>query len=341
MPAGNNPVNRAIFIILFIGAGCSQHTGMPATVYGKTGLPVVIGSNESYTIREGDTLTELALKSGLGYEALANANPGIDPWIPRTGDHILLPHASLLPSSAEPGILINTAEMKLYHIHGAEEDMRVRIYPIGIGLDGRETPEGDFSILQKIRAPTWLVPATLRRERDLPRQIPPGPDNPLGDYWMSISRDGYGIHGTNEPFGVGRRVSQGCLRMYPEDIRILFEEVEIGTPVRIIYQPIKAGIHQGTLWTEVHPDFLGRVKDPEQEIMTQVEALNWRGEIDRSALQKAVRESRGIPVQIAGRSPVSSPGQLADHRLMDNVRETIGALVRKSGIFHRGADAEP
>jgi L,D-transpeptidase ErfK/SrfK len=118
---------------------------------------------------------------------------------------------------------------------------------------------------------------------------------------MGLSIPGYGIHGTNEPYGVGRRVSHGCIRLYPKDIKKLFFRVPNGTRVRIIYQPIKVGRSGTKLYVEVHRDFMHRFHDPLDEILRQEKLLHWNRKIDWSELSRAIEEQRGVPVVIASR----------------------------------------
>ncbi len=260
----------------------------------------VVGTEQFYFVQTGDTLIQLARANGLGYDALHQANPEVDPWLPPSGHLLLLPYETILPGAPREGITVNLADLRLYLVWRKNGLFRVRIYPVGIGDQGWETPEGNFSVLRKVRQPGWSVPASIRKEHpELPREVPPGPDNPLGDFWIGFSPQKHGIHGTNRPYGVGRRVSHGCIRLYPEDIRNLFGLVEVGTPVHIVYRPVKVGIRKGTLFVEVHPDYLRRIADPLGEVMRQAGALGWRAGISRKAILKALAEARGIPVPVS------------------------------------------
>ncbi len=262
--------------------------------------PALVGRNRSYLLGEDETLIELAYRAGLGYQGLVAANPGVDPWLPPAGTLVLLPYAALLPAGAGPGITINLAEYRLYLVWEQEGQRLVRIYPIGIGDEGTETQEGDYQVTGVVRNPSWTVPPSIRAKRpELPPRVPPGPDNPLGDIWVGLSLPGVGIHGTNKPFGIGRRVSHGCIRLYPEDVADLAERVGKGMPVRILYQPIKLGRREGRLLAEIHADYLGRVADPLAEAKRQVTALGWPGAVDEAELQRVLGEARGIPLPVA------------------------------------------
>lgn len=274
--------------------------GYPSTLMG-TGPTPVIGSNQVIFTAANDTLIQLARANGLGFQTLAAANPDVDPWLPGGGRPLLLPYSAVLPGRPQAGITVNLAELRLYLAWEEEGSLQVRIYPIGIGDEGWETPEGDFSVTRKIERPHWTPPPSIRRERpDLPIRVPPGPENPLGDYWLGFTPQGHGIHGTHQPYGVGRRISHGCLRLYPEDIRDLYGRAEVGTPVRVIYRPLKVGVQDGILYIEAHRDYRQTITDPLAEVERQVKLLGWRNPLDWAGIERAVAESRGIPVPVSG-----------------------------------------
>lgn len=290
----------ASFLLLFAVVS-TGHGGYPSDLMGTGPIPVV-GSNQTIFTSENDTLIQLARANGLGFQTLVAANPDVDPWLPGIGRPLLLPYAAVLPGRPQNGITVNLAELRLYFVWEEAGLQRVRIYPIGIGDEGVETPEGDFAILSKLKDPHWHPPRSIRLERpELPSSVPPGPENPLGDYWLGFTSTGHGIHGTNKPYGVGRRVSHGCLRLYPEDIRDLYAKTEIGTPVRILYKPLKVGVQDGILYVEAHGDYRQEITDPLAEIERQVKLLGWPNALDRSAIERAIAESRGIPVPVSGR----------------------------------------
>ncbi|WP_158447419.1 L,D-transpeptidase family protein [Syntrophotalea carbinolica] len=261
----------------------------------QTDYPALMGEHRAYKIGVGETLIEIARQAGLGYLALCRANPDTDPWLPPAGDKIILPYAFLLPTDIKPGITINLAEFRLYYVWQEQNRLRVRVYPVGIGSSGWDTPQGEFEITEKIVHPVWYAPASIRKENPrLAARIPAGPDNPLGEYWLGLSARGYGIHGTSKPYGVGRRISHGCLRLYPADIRDLFARVKPGTTVRIIRQPVKTGLKDGKLLLEVH-----RPDDADTDSLLlafkqQVTQLPWQGVINMQTVEKEIAHGRGI-----------------------------------------------
>lgn len=211
----------------------------------------LIGGNRFHTVRSGEVLVDIAVWYRVGYVELVAANPDVDPWLPDPGTELVVPGEHILPDAPRHGIVINLAELRLYHFPPSGP---VTSMSIGIGSEGLETPVGDTTVTGKRKDPTWWPPESIRAERpDLPAAVPPGPDNPLGAFALDLGWPLYRIHGTNRPYGVGRRVSHGCIRMYPDDIAALFAAVTIGTPVHVVDQPVKAGWLNGRLYLEVHP----------------------------------------------------------------------------------------
>jgi len=222
--------------------------------------PDIVGELQWVEARAADTLLDIARRHDLGYEEIRLANPNIDPWLPGEGTRVLLPTQYILPDAPRKGIVINLAEFRLYYYPPvrAGERSRVMTFPVGIGRYDWETPLGATQVVAKAEKPTWYPPASIREDYartrgiELPTRVPPGPDNPLGDYALRLGIPGYLIHGTNRPYGVGARVSYGCIRLYPEDIETLFAQVSTGVPVHIVNQPVKAAWVGDTLYFEVH-----------------------------------------------------------------------------------------
>lgn len=121
-------------------------------------------------------------------------------------------------------IVVDLSDAKVYSYWG---DRTIATYRVAVGQPGWETPTGTFKVIQMQRNPVWKQPITGEL-------IPTGPKNPLGDRWISFWSDGQhqiGFHGTNDEKLVGQAISHGCLRMRNADIRALYQQVGIGTPV--------------------------------------------------------------------------------------------------------------
>lgn len=268
----------------------------------------LVGRMGTYRTVYEDTLVALARRFGLGYVELVAANPGVDPWLPGAGTEIVLPTAHLLPDAPRRGVVINLTEMRLYHFDGSGRVQAT--YPIGIGRDNRMTPLGRTRIARKVADPTWYPPAWLRAERPgLPAAVPPGENNPLGRFALYLGWPRYLVHGTHRPYGVGRRVSAGCIRLYPEHIERLYAAVPVGTPVTVVDQPVKFGWIDGELYVEVHPskaqadelEAEGRFTPelPPQLVRKATAAAGPQAErLDVPATLRAGRERRGYPVRI-------------------------------------------
>jgi L,D-transpeptidase ErfK/SrfK len=285
----------ALFIIPFLMGSASAGGAYP-----YEGEEQVIGALGRYRINGEETLHEVARHFALGYNEIVDANPGVDPWLPGKGTEVLLPSRWILPEGAGGGIVINLAEMRLYYYMKIRDKMFVRTYAVGIGREGFDTPVGKYRIIGKKKDPSWTVPPSIREEDpDLPAVIGPGKDNPLGSYAMRLSDPVYLIHGTNEPFGVGRKVSHGCIRLYPEDIEELYASVKRKTEVSILYQPIKIGRKGETVYIEVHRDFRGSIKDLLKEAVSMLMKRGLIEKIDTRLLWKAVREQKGVPTVIS------------------------------------------
>lgn len=219
----------------------------------------VIGELSLTTSVHEDTLSDLARAYSQGYKEMRLANPDIDPWIPGEGAEIVVPNLYVLPAAPREGIVINVPEMRMYlYKRGAGQQTEVLTFPVSIGRQQWTTPHGATSITAKVRDPAWYPPASIREEhaaegRPLPNVVPAGPDNPLGAHALRLGIPGYLIHGTNKPYGIGMRVTHGCVRMYPKDVATVFDLAAVGTQVRIVNQPYKVGLAHGRIYLEVHP----------------------------------------------------------------------------------------
>jgi len=246
--------------LLSTAIGLTLSASVHATTYDLVDAETsVVGHNMVVYSRAEDTLLDIARQFDLGYRDITDANPDVDAWLPGENTPVVLPTRFILPDAAKQGIVINIAEMRLYYYPKVAdgETQQVISHPIGIGREGWATPLGKARITQKVKDPSWTPPESIRKEHAekgdiLPRVVPAGPDNPLGAYAMRLSMPGYLLHGTNKPYGVGLRVSHGCIRLFPEDIEHLFNITPSNTPVEIVYQPHKAGMRNGQLYLEAH-----------------------------------------------------------------------------------------
>lgn len=222
---------------------------------------VLLGDIKTAQIQAKDeSFSDIATKFDVGYYEILEANPKINPDAPPVGTVLIVPTQYILPPELKKNtIVINLAEMRLYY--WSEHKHKIYIFPVGIGKENWETPTGEMTIINKIKQPTWIVPPSIYNYHksigaEIQHVIPPGPNNPMGSYALGLSRKKYFIHGTNLASGVGRRSTGGCIRLYEEDIKQLYNMVNIGTPVTIINQPYKAGWVAKKLYLEAHMPLL-------------------------------------------------------------------------------------
>ncbi|MCX7794353.1 MAG: L,D-transpeptidase family protein [Thermodesulfovibrionales bacterium] len=262
-----------------------------------------------YEVKEGESLIEIARIFNLGYNEIADANPGTDPFVPMPGNRVKIPTIWILPErKPSTGIVINLSEMRLYYFFKKEGRSFVKTYPVGIGDEGSETPAGFFRITHKIENPSWRVPESIRKEKPwLPPVVPPGPDNPLGSHALRLSSGSILIHGTDRPWGIGRQVSHGCIRLYPEDIVKLFYEVKIGTQVFIVREPIKIGIKEKEIYIEIHKDPISGDMNYYDEAIRMLVKKNLISYIELDRLYEVIKRKDGIPVKIGRLTEEQSP----------------------------------
>jgi L,D-transpeptidase ErfK/SrfK len=275
---------------------------------GAPGLRPVLGREESTVVAQGETLLDVAYRSRVGYLAVERLNPGVDPWIPAAGTTVRLPTQYILPDTDEEGLVVNIPEMRLF-----DYTVRYRpgpaVFALAVGDEADPSIIGDFKVGAKRRDPAWTPPASIRAEKpDLPAQVPPGPDNPLGSRWLSIGNTSYGIHGTNVRWSIGREATHGCLRLYEEDIRALFDRVREGTRVQIVYQTAKWGSDGTHIYLEAHPDVYG-LKPDREKALDVPRALDVLAQLDLGLVTRTLEEARGLPVKVGTlpERPTSAP----------------------------------
>ena len=293
----------------------------------------VVGEIGTAIVAEGETLLDIARAHDLGYNEIAAANPGLDPWLPPPGSTVVLPTRFVLPAAPRRGVIVNLAEMRLYYYpEPAGRGPEVLTFPIGIGQEGWGTPLGVTEVIGKIKDPSWTVPASIREEHErmgdpLPGIVPPGPDNPLGAHALRLGLTSYLIHGTNKPYGIGRRASHGCIRLYPEDIEILFRHVTVPTPVWIIDQPYKLGRDGSRLVLEAHTPVADPDHPPADYFTPLVSAA---AAVSRAADRERLREiAAGIVKRESGMPEPVAELPAADASLPQGWMLQLGAFAER------------
>lgn len=275
----------------------------------------VVGRMYFTRLEPGDTLPDIARHFGLGLDGVSAANPTVDVWVPEAGERVNLPLHFILPDAPRRGIVINLATMRLFEYKGNREPLTVITYPVGVGTEDRPSPMGQMRVERKVSRPTWYVPtsiakAHLKKGDVLPATVPPGPDNPLGEYALYLSAQSYLIHGTNKPASIGLQATNGCFRLYPEDIKKLYEITPVKTPVNIVHQPYLLGHKMGVVYLEVHGQKEELDKAELDKIYRKLKSIEKEAGrlIDWDKVKKALAEARGIPVPIFETKPGSMNG---------------------------------
>ncbi|QDP02369.1 L,D-transpeptidase family protein [Thalassotalea sp. PS06] len=281
----------------------------------------LIGSLTYHTVKKGDYFQKIAEQYDIGFLALMESNPGIDPTRLKPGMVLTIPSQMILPYAERKGIVINLSELRLYYF--PEDSNKVHVFPVGIGKIGDSTPTLISTISEKRHKPDWYPTKDKREEyfeehgEPMAKVIPAGPDNPLGDHALRLGQSVYLIHGTNQRFGIGMRVSSGCIRMYPKDIEWLFNEVDIGTQVKIIDQPIKMAYQKPDMrLIEVHSP-LSLENHQQPSLLPFPDGVrNFLGNDPHllELLEDYIKAPKGIPMQI-------SPGSYANEQEPPEVPE--------------------
>lgn len=258
----------------------------------------LIGQPMQHVIGKKETLLDIARHYNLGYNEIIDMYPEYDPWLPPVGKKLLLPTERLLPDSTGKGIVINIPELRLYHFTRKGKTDLVTTYPIGIGDTDFQTLSGIYTIGNKALNPTWYIPPSLRQKYKV-SSIPPGPDNPLGQYWLGLKGTMFGIHGTDIPWSVGRTVTHGCIRMYPEDIQLFFPAIQIGTQVQVLYEPVKIARSGDNIFIEVHQDIYSKIESLEDYAREKAVSKGIWEQIDQQRFMAAIQGKKGIPVNVS------------------------------------------
>lgn len=292
----------SIFILFLLLPLCSSAMRYTMPAPGND----VIGNITTVRAEYGDTLSNIGANYGLGIHEMFEANPAISRDELEGGEEIVIPTQFILPKWRQ-GIVINVAECRLYYF--TPDGRYVLTYPVGLGRSGWRTPLTSTTVTRKATNPTWTVPATIREYvyeqtgNVLPDAVKPGPENPLGGHAMYLAKNGYLIHGTNQPWTIGKLDSAGCIRLHNADVAELYAHVKPGTSVKIVHQPYKAGWQDGRLLLEAHvpvniqqaPSDLN-VLSVEKSLIGQVKSPEM---IDWDKVRELVNHENGMPEAIS------------------------------------------
>jgi L,D-transpeptidase ErfK/SrfK len=295
-------LTSALFCLLLVSFAGSAWAAGPYHIHrpdSRIGVDpqavTVVGHLQHYRIKKGDDLLEIARQFGLGYSEIGVKYRNWDPFLPPVGAEMTIPTLWIVPDSRGKQIIVNTGEMRLYYF--IKKETEVYTFPIGMGVLDFKTPSGSFRVIEKKVKPAWHIPKSLQAKYGM-AVMAPGEDNPLGEYKLTLSWGDYGIHGTAMPLGVGRMVSHGCTRMYPEHIKKLFPMVPVGTTVEYIYEPAKIGFRQGRIYLSVHEDVYYKIRSMILHVLNLLEQRGLADQVDMRKVMQTVEEQDGMPVDV-------------------------------------------
>jgi len=254
----------------------------------------VLGEFQTHHPVRYENMYDISRKYDLGFWELARFQRHLDHFYLPWGQDLEIPTRWIIPErQSYPSYLINVAELRGYRFFPDKGE--VRTYPIGVGVLDYKTPFGRFKVQSKSENPGWRIPKGLQAKYGM-SYMPPGEENPVGSHWLGLHK--YGLHGTHAPVGVGRLVSHGCMRHYPEDIAELFKLTPVGATVEIIYEPVKLGFLKGRIFVEVHEDIYFKIPDMLQYSVRKLTDRGLAAQVNWTRFLKAVEEKSGAPVDI-------------------------------------------
>jgi L,D-transpeptidase ErfK/SrfK len=278
------------------------------------------GGESPYRTRTRDSLYAIAGRLGQRWEYLARTNELQPPFALSVGKTLLVNDRHIYPqSSISEGLLLNLPGHMIYLFANGN---LVKRYPVAIGRPDWPTPQGQFMVTGKFKNPTWNVPQSIQEEMQkegklVVEKVPPGPDNPLGKYWLPLSAAGYGIHSTIWPESIGHSTSHGCIRMLPEDIEELFPYIKPGIPISIIYEPIKlAQTPDKRIFLEVHPNVYQKRLSYWDRVQTLAQKQGLAAQVDWTRAAAVLAQQNGVAEEIT--KPSNPPPGEFDPKRVNN-----------------------
>ena len=293
-------------LVLLTGAHVAAATDSAPPLYHQ-----VAGGEETVAVTHRTSVTPLALERGVRWTVVVGQNHLKKPYRLYPGDSIKINNTHIVPAELKDGIVINLPELNLYFFKDGAYQRR---YALAVGKPSWPTPTGNYKISEKRKNPIWNVPPSIQEEMEeagqqVLQKVPPGPKNPLGKFFMATTATGVGIHATNRPWSVGYSVSHGCIRMLPKEIEELFPQITVGTPVKIIYRPIKMALTpDGRIFLEANLNIYQWELHPLEWVQSMAEYYQIADRIDWSKVPAILRKRDGIAYDVtkAPEAPTSA-----------------------------------
>jgi L,D-transpeptidase ErfK/SrfK len=303
-------------------------------------MHMLVGGALAYTVQQGDSLTRIGARFGVDVETLAQDNS-----LPRSarlqvGQVLRVDNRHIVPQALEDGILINLPQRMLFYF---VQGQLVSRYPIGLGRPDWSTPIREFTSVSKEENPVWDVPKSIQEEmrrsgQEVRTRVPPGPDNPLGQYWIGLSLPNYGIHGTNAPASIYQFRTHGCIRLHPDDIADLFGRVSIGTPGSIVYEPVLlAQSDDDRIYLEVHRDIYKRGPDMLQTVQRLAAARGISELLDWQRIQQVIDKQDGIARDVTLQPPLQDQKRTVEDLFVDAPTGSARTAAQPTILSHLGS----
>ena len=290
----------------FAGPACAQEAARAEPL-----SRAIVGSEQEFTVEPGNTLYEIAGFFGEDVSTIAAMNHIRRSSRLRAGQKLHIDNRHIVPLELHDGIVLNLPQRMLFFFKNGR---LFGAYPAAVGRPSWPTPRRTFSVLEMREHPVWRVPVSIQAEMrrngfEVETRVPPGPDNPLGDYFIGLSIPGYGIHSTNAPESIYTFGTHGCIRLHPDDAEALFKNVKIGDRGEIVYEPyLLAKLPDGKVFLEIHHDIYGK-RGPALPVIKLIASsnrienlINWH----RAA--GVVRRAEGIAQEVTAARNLSGGG---------------------------------
>jgi L,D-transpeptidase ErfK/SrfK len=301
-----------IFLVLTTLSFPGQAAAQGATLY-----HLVTGGEEVYQVEKKESLNFLALEKGLRPWVMARQVKKKVDTLLKPGTILKFDTSCIVPTELSDGLVVNLPELLVYQFRLGVYQRR---YAIAVGKKTWQTPTGFYKIVNKEVNPTWTVPDSIQDEMwdmgmTVVEKVPPGPKNPLGKYWIGTSGENLGFHATNRPWCVGHAVSHGCMRMLPSEIAQLYPQIDVGAPVKIIYQPVKMALtRRGRIYLEAHPNIYDVKMDYLDYVKKLAKSYQLESRIDWRKVDTILKIKEGLAKDITKEPvPVKSVAEPSDY----------------------------
>lgn len=305
--------------------GTQDAMGQPATL---------VGEQFEYAVQRGDSLTSISARFGIELSILTQMNEIKKGAILQQGQLLQIDNRHIIPERLTDGILINLPQRMLYYFQAGK---LMAHYPVGLGRPSWPTPIGSFNVTNIQENKTWYLPKSIQEEmrregKIVLTQIPPGPENPLGKHWIGLSLPGIGIHGTIAPTSIYRFLSHGCIRLHPDDIAALFQQVRKKLPGKIIYVPVLlARLKDGRIFLEVNQDIYKKNIDPITIIENSAQTQGLGDKVDWDKVKKVIQLKGGLAREVGLPVPIPNGGIHGSH----NKRQKSSSISKIRDVSRR------